>query len=116
MLFYAVLCILFIMFAIIKTGGKQYIVTPGQKLKIEKLTGDEGSLVIFDHILLIADGDKAEIGAPMLQGASVEAKVVRQFRTKKVIVFRYHPKTRLRKKRGHRQFMTEVEIERIIFQ
>jgi len=102
------------MFVVIKTGGKQYIATPGQKLKIEKIDGEPGMAVVFDHVLLIANGDAAEIGAPLLKDARVQATIRGQFRTKKIVVFRYHPKTRLRKKRGHRQFMTEVEIDTIV--
>ena len=102
------------MFAVIKTGGKQYIVTPGQKLKIEKLDIEAEKQVVFDHVFLIADGDKAEIGMPMLEGASVHARVLRQFRTRKIVVFKYKAKTRHHKKAGHRQHMTEVEIEKIV--
>lgn len=101
------------MFAVIKTGGKQYIVTPGQTLKIEKLNAEAGALLIFNDVLLVADGEKITIGAPIIKGAAVAAKAVRQFRTRKVIVFKYHPKTRYHKKAGHRQHMTEVEIQDI---
>lgn len=102
------------MFAVIKTGGKQYIVAPGQKIKVEKLEVEAGKPVIFDNVLLVSDGDKAEIGAPLIAGAHVQAKALRQLRTRKIIVFKYHNKTRTRKKAGHRQHMTEVEIEKIL--
>lgn len=110
------------MFAIIKTGGKQYKVSPGQKLKIEKLaapTGGEprhgrdakeGDTVSFSEVLLVADGDNVAIGTPHVKGAKVDAKVVQQGRDKKKIVFKYHAKARYRKKKGHRQPFTEVEI------
>lgn len=101
------------MFAVIKTGGKQYIVAPGQKLKIEKLNAEESAGVIFDQVLLVADGEKVKIGKPLVEGAQVEARVLKQGRAKKVIVFRYHAKTRYRKKKGHRQPYTEVEIQKI---
>ncbi len=101
-------------FAVIKTGGKQYLVRPGQKLKIERLDGAEGAGVSFDEVLLTADGDAVNIGAPQVAGARVEAKILRQARAKKVIVFKYRPKARSRVKRGHRQHFTEVEIEKII--
>lgn len=100
-------------FAVIKTGGKQYIAASGQKLKIEKLNAAEGDVVSFDDILLVADGDDIKIGAPQVLGARVEAKVLRQARAKKVIVFKYRPKARSRVKRGHRQHFTEVEIVKI---
>ena len=102
------------MFAVIKTGGKQYVVSPGQKLKIEKLEVEAGKPVIFDHVFLVADEDKVEVGKPLVKEARVEAKVLRQFRTKKIIVFKYKAKTRYHKKAGHRQHMTEVEIEKIV--
>lgn len=90
------------------------MVSPGQKLKLEKLEAGAGKPVVFNDVFLVADEDKTEVGSPVVKGASVEAKVIRQLRTKKVIVFKYHNKTRYRKKAGHRQNMTEVEIEKIV--
>ncbi|MBI4132252.1 MAG: 50S ribosomal protein L21 [Candidatus Sungbacteria bacterium] len=101
------------MFAIIKTGGKQYKVSPGQKLRIEKLNADDGVVVHFPEVLLVADGEKVDIGTPTVKGAKVDAKVLRQGRYDKKIVFKYHRKTRYRKKKGHRQHFTEVEITKI---
>lgn len=101
------------MFAVIKTGGKQYLVTPGQKLKIEKLDARENAGITFNEVLLVADGARVEVGTPYVSGAAVEAKVIRNAKRKKVIVFRYHAKTRYRKKRGHRQPFTEIEITKI---
>lgn len=98
------------MFAIIKTGGKQYKVSSGDKIKIDKLEIKEGESVVFDNVLLTADGEKVEIGTPYVNGVKVEAKVIKQGRHRKQIVFRYHSKTRYRKKKGHRQHFTEVEI------
>lgn len=100
-------------FAVIRTGGKQYLISPGQKLKIEKLDAKEGDTISFDQILLIGGEKDAEIGTPLLKGVRVEAKVLFQGRAKKVIVFKYHSKTRYRKKKGHRQSFTEVEIRKI---
>lgn len=97
-------------FAIIQTGGKQYKVSAGQKIKIEKLSAQAGGGVVFDKILLMADGEDVKIGTPYVEGAKVEGKVLKQGREKKKIVFRYHSKTRYRKKKGHRQDFTEVEI------
>lgn len=101
------------MFAVIKTGGKQYRVAPGQKLHIEKLEAAEGEAVRFDEVLLIVDGERTDIGMPKINGAVVEGKVVLQGRDRKKIVFKYHRKTRYHKKKGHRQPFTEVEITKI---
>lgn len=98
------------MFAVIKTGGKQYLVAKGQKLKIEKLNAEAGKPVEFNEVLFIADDKKAEVGTPLIQGASVTGKITEQGRARKQIVFRYHAKIRYRKKKGHRQPFTEVEI------
>ena len=95
--------------AVIETGGKQYTVTSGTKLKIEKLAHD-GAGTSFDKVLLRADGDTVEIGHPYVNGATVKAKILRDARDKKKIVFKYHSKNRSRKKKGHRQEFTEVEI------
>ena len=97
-------------FAIIQTGGKQYRVSPGQKLKIEKLSAEGGENFIFDKVLLAADEKEIKIGTPYVKDTKVEAKTLKQGRDKKKIVFRYHSKTRYRKKKGHRQKFTEVEI------
>ena len=101
------------MLAIIKTGGKQYIVSPGQKIKIEKLAKKEGSEVDFNEVLLVEKNKKLEIGDPFVKGAKVTGKILREGKAKKVIVFKYKPKTRYKVKRGHRQSFTEVEILKI---
>ncbi len=100
-------------FAVIETGGKQYKISAGQKLKIEKLAPEEGGKVIFDKVLLRESGSKLDIGAPFISGAKVEGTVLRDGRGEKKIVFKYHSKTRFRKKKGHRQNFTEVRIEKI---
>lgn len=97
-------------FAIIQTGGKQYKVAPGQKIKIEKISGDKSGKFEFDKVLLVAEGEAIKIGEPYVHGAKVEGKVLKQGRERKVIVFKYHSKTRYRKKKGHRQHFTEVLI------
>ena len=99
--------------AIIQTGGKQYKISEGQKVKIEKLNAQAGDSFNFDKVLLVADGDSVKIGAPYVEGASVEAKVLKQGRDKKKIIFKYHSKTRHRREKGHRQHFTEVEIGKI---
>ena len=98
------------MFAVIETGGKQYEVEPGKKIKIEKLLAETGSEVAFDKVLLKGLDGKTEIGRPYISGASVSAKITKQSRDKKKIVFKYHSKNRYDKKKGHRQYYTEVEI------
>lgn len=100
------------MFAIIETGSKQYKVSTGDKIKVEKLIA-EGDSVIFDKVLMVGDGETAKIGAPYVDGAKVEAKVLKDGRAKKIIVFKYHSKSRYRKKKGHRQPFTEIEITKI---
>ena len=101
------------MFAIIKTGGKQYIVSPGQKIRIEKLDIAEGKEVVLSEVLVLEKQNKVEIGAPLVEGAKVTGKVLRQGKGKKVIVFKYKSKTRYKKRKGHRQPFTEVEITKI---
>jgi large subunit ribosomal protein L21 len=101
-------------FAIIETGGKQYKVSEGQKIKIEKIESAEGANLNFDKVLLVVDNEEIKIGTPYVDGAKVETKIVKQGKDKKKIVFRYHSKNRYRKKKGHRQPFTEVEIARIV--
>lgn len=101
------------MLAVIKTGGKQYKVSPGDKLKVEKLDKKEGSEVSFKDVLLVEKNKKLHIGDPLVKEAKVTAKVLKQGKGKKVIVFKYKPKTRYKKKQGHRQLFTEIEITKI---
>ena len=102
------------MFAVIESGGKQYRVSQGDKVKVEKLPTETGVNFIFDKVLLLADGEEqVSLGRPYVVGAKVEGEVVQNGRSKKVIVFRYHSKTRYRKKKGHRQAFTEVKITKI---
>ncbi|MCL4405260.1 MAG: 50S ribosomal protein L21 [Patescibacteria group bacterium] len=102
------------MFAVIETGGKQYVVTPGTKLKVEHLPVEAGKSFVFDKVLLVSgDKDGFSLGRPYVSGAKVEAEIVRNSRERKKIVFRYHSKTRYRKKKGHRQQFTEVKINKI---
>ncbi|MEY3471075.1 MAG: hypothetical protein RLZZ223_425 [Candidatus Parcubacteria bacterium] len=98
------------MFAIIRTGGKQYPVEKGTVLKIEKLSQEPGSEIIFDNVLLVDNNSEILLGTPVLKQAQVKAKVLTQGRGKKQIVFKYKNKTRYSVKNGHRQPFTEVEI------
>jgi len=97
------------MIAIIKTGGKQYIVKPGDKLKVEKLELKEGDKFSITDVLLVEDGKKVEIGTPVLK-TEVQAQVLNHGKNEKVIVYKYKPKTRESRKVGHRQPYTEIEI------
>ena len=97
------------MFAVIQTGGKQYRVTQGDRLRVEKLIGDVGSPVTFDKVLLIG-GDAVKVGTPLVSGASVSAEIVAQGRDKKIIVFKFRRRKNYRRKNGHRQPYTELKI------
>ena len=101
------------MLAVIKTGGKQYIVTPGTKIKIEKIKEKEGKEITFKEVLLVEKNKKLEIGTPLVKGAKVIGKVLLQGKGKKVVILKYKPKTRYKVKKGHRQPFTEVEITKI---
>jgi len=101
------------MLAVIKTGGKQYLVSPGQKIKIEKIDVKEGKEITFKEVLLLEKQNKIEIGTPLIKEVKVIGKVLRHGRGKKVIVFKYRPKKRYKLKKGHRQPFTEVEITKI---
>jgi large subunit ribosomal protein L21 len=101
------------MYAVLNSGGKQYKVQQGEVLRVEKISGDVGSPVIFDRILMFADGDNVSIGQPVLDGVSVEGHIVEQGKAKKIIVFKYKRRKRFRRKNGHRQEFTAVQIDSI---
>lgn len=101
------------MHAIIVTGGKQYKVAQGDVLYVEKLPNEAGDSVKFDQVLAVIDGDKATFGQPTVAGASVEANVVKNGKGKKVIVFKYKPKKNYKRKQGHRQPYTKIEITKV---
>ena len=98
------------MLAIIKTGGKQYLVSPGDKIKVEKLDEREGKELSFEDVLLCDKNKKIEIGAPLVKGVKVKATVLRHAKGDKLIIFKYKSKKRYKRKIGHRQQFTEVEI------
>ena len=102
------------MYAVIETGGKQYRVEVGTELEVELLKADNGETVAFDRVLLIADGDTASIGTPVVANGSVAGEIVRRDRGEKVISFKYRPKARRRVKKGHRQELTVVRISDIV--
>jgi len=103
------------MIAVIKTGGKQYFVSPGDKIKIEKIEGKEGKEITFKEVLLLEKGKQLEIGDPLVKKAEVIGKILKQGKSKKVIVFKYRHSKRYKLKKGHRQPFTEIEIVKFLF-
>ena len=101
------------MYAIIQTGGKQYRVSEGDVLSIEKLTAAEGEEVVFDQVLTVVSDNDVKVGKPVVEGAKVTAKVVEHGKGKKFLVFKYKAKSNYRKRQGHRQPYTKVEISKI---
>ena len=101
------------MYAIIVTGGKQYKVSEGDTLFVEKLEAEEGAAVTFDKVLMVGNGDDVMVGAPVVDGAAVEAKVVKNGKAKKIYVYKMKRKKNYRRKKGHRQPFTKVEITKI---
>ncbi|MGI6424900.1 MAG: 50S ribosomal protein L21 [Tepidanaerobacteraceae bacterium] len=101
------------MYAIIETGGKQYRVSEGDVIRVEKLSAKEGELVELDKVLAVSKDDQLLVGKPWLDEAKVTAKVLQHGRGDKIIVFKYKPKKNYRKKQGHRQPFTEIQIEKI---
>ena len=98
------------MYAVVKTGGKQYKVAEGQYLKVEKLEGGEGDTIEIDQVLMIADGDKLKIGTPMLEGSKVTCKILSHGRHKKVHIMKFRRRKHHQKCTGHRQYYTEIEV------
>lgn len=98
------------MYAVIRTGGKQYRVAMGDRIRVEKLAGDVGSTITFDEVLMLG-GDKVAVGTPLVSGAKVTAEIVAQDRAKKIIVFKFRRRKNYRRKNGHRQPYTELEIK-----
>jgi len=98
------------MYAVIKTGGKQYRVSAGEKLKVEQIPADIGAEIVLDQVLMVGDGDAVKLGAPLVSGASVTAKVIAHGRGDKVRIFKMRRRKHYRKTQGHRQNFTEIEI------
>ena len=101
------------MYAVIETGGKQYRVSEGDIINVEKLGANEGETVTFDQVIAVGKDEGLTFGAPYVEGAKVSASVLKNGRAKKVIVFKYKPKKGYRKKQGHRQYFTKVKIDSI---
>jgi large subunit ribosomal protein L21 len=104
------------MYAVVTTGGKQYRVQKGETLRIEKIPGDIGSQIDFHQILMVSDGDRVEIGQPLVENAVVHGHIVEQGKQKKILVFKYKRRKRYRRKQGHRQQFTAVRIDDISVQ
>ena len=101
------------MYAVVNTGGKQYKVQQGEILRVEKIPGDVGSPVSFDRVLMFSDGEDVSVGQPVLENIAVEGHIVEQGKAKKIIVFKYKRRKRYRRKQGHRQTFTAVQIDSI---
>ena len=101
------------MYAVVKTGGKQYKVTKGEVIKVEKLDAEVGSEVDLPDVLMVIDGDNVQVGTPVLENAMVKAKVLEHGKDKKVIVFKKKRRKGYKKKRGHRQHFTTLEIQEV---
>jgi large subunit ribosomal protein L21 len=101
-------------YAIIETGGKQYRVSVGDRLAVEKLDAEPGSDIVFDRVLLVGGNGSTAVGTPLVSGATVSAQVEDQFRGEKIIVFKYKAKKRYRRRNGHRQSLTRVAITGIV--
>jgi large subunit ribosomal protein L21 len=102
------------MYAVVRAGGKQYSVREGQLLEVERMAGTEGDRVELNDVLLLSDGDRLTVGTPTVPGARVVAEVLGHARAKKVTIFKYKPKTRYRRKLGHRQPFTRLAVREII--
>lgn len=101
------------MFAVIKTGGKQYKVQKDDKLLVEKLEGEDGATITLDEVLMVVDGKTSTIGEPLVKGATVEATLVRQTRGPKITIFKKKRRQNYRRKKGHRQDLTMIQITNI---
>ena len=101
------------MYAVIQTGGKQYKVTEGECLKVEKLAGDAGAAVVLDQVLFVGGNGQPKVGKPLISGANVETKIVRQARDRKVLVYKKKRRKGYEKKVGHRQPYTELKVTKI---
>lgn len=102
------------MYAVIKTGGKQYRVAPGESLKVETLTADVGSAFTFEEVLMVADGDSVKVGAPLLTGAVVKAEITAHGRGDKIRIIKHRRRKHYHKEQGHRQNFTAIKITEIV--
>ncbi len=101
------------MYAIVESGGKQYKAVPGGTIEVDRLHVEEGAQLDLDQVLLVSDGEEIKVGTPTVDGATVKATVVGHFKGRKIIVFKYKPRNRYRRKQGHRQQYTRLQIDEI---
>lgn len=101
------------MYAVFRSGGKQYQVEPGNVVKLEKLPGEVGGQVTLDQVILVGDGDRVDVGAPLVEGTTVCGRIVEQGRHRKILIFKHKRRKDYRKKQGHRQYYTAVLIQSI---
>ena len=102
------------MYAIIQTGGKQYRVAPGDVLRVERLGGERGDEVVLDQVLLVADGANVQVGTPLVANASVRGEIMQQGKAKKILVYKKKRRKNYRRKQGHRQLFTALQVKEII--
>jgi large subunit ribosomal protein L21 len=102
------------MYAVVKTGGKQYRVSPGDSIEVEKLPYEVGEQIELEEVLLVTNGSGTQIGQPLVNGAKVKATVTRQAKGRKVVIFKYRPSKRYRRRKGHRQYNTRLRIDEIV--
>jgi len=102
-----------ILHAVIETGGKQYKVQEGDIIYVEKLDSPDGGTVVFDRIIAVFEGNDVTFGDPLVSGATVEGKVVKNGKSKKIMVFKYNPKKNYRRRQGHRQPYTKIQVDKI---
>lgn len=98
------------MFAVLKTGGKQYKVSEGDVIQVEKLEGNVGDAVTLDQVLMVGEDDNVQVGSPFLDGSAVTAEIVEQYKDKKILVFKKHRRKNYRRKNGHRQLVTRIKV------
>jgi large subunit ribosomal protein L21 len=101
------------MYAVVKTGGKQYKIQEGEIFRVEKLPGEVGAEITFDDVLMVSDGETVQVGTPLLANVTVKGTVVEQGQAKKILVFKYKRRKRYRRKQGHRQQYTAVKVDSI---
>lgn len=101
------------LYAILETGGKQYKVSPGETVRVEKLPGGRGDSLVFEKVLAVSDNGDIKVGNPYLEGATVKGTIVRQGKARKILVFKYRAKTNYRRRYGHRQEFTEVRVDSV---
>jgi len=101
------------MYAVFKSGGKQYEARPGHVVRLEKLSGNVGDPIVIGEILLFSDGEKVQVGMPLVEGVTIQGRIVEHGRNRKIVIFKHKRRKDYRKKQGHRQYFTAVRVEEI---